>query len=141
MSLVIETLTFSLCKKLVDRRMTEAKILLAKRKYSGAYYLGGYAVELALKACYCKKVKKGSFPPERAIYDKLYDHDLNKLLDVSGIKADFNSAVSSNSPLQTAWEVVKDWSEKSRYTIVKRGDSISLVQAIETVLNWIKTKW
>jgi hypothetical protein len=38
-------------QKLADLRAREAGVLLAARCYDGAYYLAGYAVECALKAC------------------------------------------------------------------------------------------
>jgi hypothetical protein len=49
-------------QRLAKERVAEAKILLAARKWSGAYYLVGYAVEFALKACIAKRVKAEDFP-------------------------------------------------------------------------------
>ena len=141
MALIYKPLNYSLCKRLANKRYAEAKLLNKKRLFSGAYYLGGYVIELALKACYCKNVKKGEFPPERGVYDKLYNHDLNKLLDVSGIKSDFNDEVENSNDLQSAWDVIKDWSEKTRYTILNKEEAESLINSIEKVFNWIMTKW
>src|SRR5690242_7885063 len=45
-------------KKLAEIRMAEARTLLKARHYDGAYYLAGYAVECALKACIAKRTKK-----------------------------------------------------------------------------------
>lgn len=141
MTLIIKPLNYSLCKKLASKRFAEAKLLKKGELNSGAYYLGGYVIEFALKACYCQKVKKGEFPPERSIYDKLYDHDLNKLLDVSGIKPDFYKEVKTNDDLQSAWDLIKDWSEKTRYAVFTRNDAESLIKSMEIVFDWIKTKW
>lgn len=41
-------------KILSEVRLEEEQSLLANRYYSGAYYLAGYSVELALKACIAK---------------------------------------------------------------------------------------
>lgn len=38
-------------QRLAEARLVEAKALLDVGKWDGAYYLAGYAVELALKAC------------------------------------------------------------------------------------------
>lgn len=38
-------------QKLTELRLTEANALLGAKCYEGAYYLTGYAVECALKAC------------------------------------------------------------------------------------------
>lgn len=141
MTLILQPFNYSMCRKLASKRFTEAKLLNKKRLYSGAYYLGGYVIELALKACYCRNVKKGSFPPERGIYNKLYSHDLNNLLDVSGIKSNFNTEALTNNSLQTAWNIAKEWSEDTRYTIFKKDDSESLLNSVDIVFRWIQTKW
>jgi len=62
---LLSKLDYKTCKKLANKRMAEAKCLLGSRHYSGAYYLSGYAIEMGLKALYCKSVKRGSFPPRR----------------------------------------------------------------------------
>jgi HEPN domain-containing protein len=41
-------------QQLAELRITEAKVLLDNGFYAGAYYLAGYAVECALKACIAK---------------------------------------------------------------------------------------
>jgi hypothetical protein len=61
-------------KALADLRAEEAGILLAERKTQGAYYLAGYAVECALKACIAKKTKRFEFPPKKAYVEKAYSH-------------------------------------------------------------------
>lgn len=141
MSLITKPLTFSLCKQLSEQRLEEAKALLSNRKYSGAYYLAGYVIELALKGCYCKKVGKYTFPPERETYNQLYSHNLNDILIVSRTKSAYDKAVITDMRLQIAWEVVKDWSEKTRYQIIKKRDAKPMVEAVEVVLKWIKTLW
>jgi HEPN domain-containing protein len=49
-------------QELSDRRIREAKILFDAGEYSGAYYLAGYSVECALKACFASGVKRFDFP-------------------------------------------------------------------------------
>jgi hypothetical protein len=41
-------------QRLAKERISDAKVLLAARHWSAAYYLAGYAVECALKACIAK---------------------------------------------------------------------------------------
>ena len=43
-------------------RINEAKGLLSLGLHDGAYYLAGYAVECALKACIAKETKRHEFP-------------------------------------------------------------------------------
>ncbi|HLF84399.1 MAG TPA: HEPN domain-containing protein [Blastocatellia bacterium] len=56
-------------KLLAVTRLREAKVLLANGEYSGAYYLAGYVVECALKACIAKRTKRHDFP-DRKIANK-----------------------------------------------------------------------
>ncbi len=52
--------------KLTEIRMKEAKVLLDRKCYERAYYLAGYAVECALKACIAKRTLAYDFPPKPA---------------------------------------------------------------------------
>lgn len=65
-------------KKLAVLRLKEAKVLLDNKCYEGAYYLAGYAVECALKACIAKNTKRFEFPPKPKFVQDLYQHDLTK---------------------------------------------------------------
>ena len=38
-------------QKLANERVADARALLAARRWGGAYYLAGYAVECGLKSC------------------------------------------------------------------------------------------
>lgn len=38
---------------LAKERVKDAKSLLGRKRWSAAYYLAGYAVEVGLKACVC----------------------------------------------------------------------------------------
>lgn len=49
-------------KDLAAIRVREASLLLKNKQYSGAYYLAGYAVECALKACISKETRRYDFP-------------------------------------------------------------------------------
>jgi HEPN domain-containing protein len=42
-------------------RLTEAKVLLRAGQHAGAYYLAGYVIECALKACVAKQVAHRPF--------------------------------------------------------------------------------
>jgi HEPN domain-containing protein len=51
-------------QRLAELRLKEAKALCAAGMYDGAYYLAGYAVECAIKACIAKRTKAEEFPPK-----------------------------------------------------------------------------
>lgn len=52
-------------QKLAVLRVKEGKVLLDNKCYEGAYYLLGYAIECALKACIAKQTKKFDFPEKK----------------------------------------------------------------------------
>src|ERR1039457_2278627 len=43
-------------------RLSDAEVLLAAKRFDGAFYICGYAVELALKARICRTLKWSGFP-------------------------------------------------------------------------------
>jgi HEPN domain-containing protein len=67
-------------------------------EYSGAYYLAGYAVECALKACFAKGVKRYDFPDkDRA--GKIFTHKLAELARLAKLDTDLAAATKANSKL------------------------------------------
>jgi len=96
-------------------RLREARVLLNNGQYEGAYYLLGYAVECALKACIARQTRRYDFPDRQFVND-IYTHDLNKLLSVSGLEPEHRRESNRNPIFELNWTIVKGWSEQSRYT-------------------------
>lgn len=132
-------------QKLADLRAHEAGVLLAARCYDGAYYLAGYAVECALKACVARKTRRYDFPPPRNEVDACYTHDLARLLKAAGLDKDFAAARSADPVLSDNWDIVQQWSEQSRYVRISRSRSLDLNRAVNDphhgVIAWLKTRW
>ena len=61
-------------QKLAEARLLDGKALLKAKRYDAAYYLTGYVIECALKACVAKKTKRYEFPRKDA--GSLYTHGL-----------------------------------------------------------------
>ena len=132
-------------QKLAECRAGEAEALLQARCYSGAYYLAGYAIECALKACIAKKFRAKDIP-EKGIVARIYTHDLDTLLDMGLVEEERNSFRKKNSPLGKNWEKVNDWSEESRYQWgISEAEAREIVAAIvrpqEGVLACLKRFW
>jgi HEPN domain-containing protein len=131
-------------QRLAKARIADAKALLAARRWSASYYLAGYAVECALKACIAKLMKPEEFP-DRTFADKCWTHNLLQLLTLASLKEDFKAARQADSKLQDSWDVVKEWNESSRYTRKTEADAQSLYKAITDnkhgVLAWVKSRW
>jgi hypothetical protein len=62
-------------RQLAEDRLRDAECLLAAGRWSGAYYLAGYAVECGLKACIMARVEStGVIFWDRKFADKCWTH-------------------------------------------------------------------
>jgi hypothetical protein len=107
------SITRSDFQRLADLRIQEAQGLLGLGHTAGTYYLGGYAVECALKACICAITRPDHFPPPVDVARELYSHNLEQLLSHARLKAVLEE--DPDSALRANRRLVKDWSEQSRY--------------------------
>lgn len=126
-------------------RVKETRILLEEGYFSGAYYLVGYAVECAFKACIAKQINRYDFPDRKLINDS-YTHNLELLLRLSGLQAEFQIEMQNSPNLEVNWAIVKDWSEQSRYsTDIPEITAKDLYSAVagrrDGVLAWVKKRW
>jgi HEPN domain-containing protein len=131
-------------QQLAEDRIGDAQALLAAGRWSGAYYVAGYAVECALKACIAKLTGLHDFPPKVKFVQDCYTHDLVKLLRIAGLKPDLDAATAANLPLNQNWGVVTAWEESSRYQQRTQVEAESLYLAItgpDGILPWIRIRW
>src|SRR5436190_5672237 len=88
---------------LAKMRLKDAKALLGRKRWSGAYYLCGYAVECGLKACLLGYLgESAAIFSEPGYLKRLADcwtHDLAKLVNLAGLDADFGTARGANPML------------------------------------------
>jgi hypothetical protein len=102
-------------QQLADTRILDADALLQTGRWSAAYYLCGYAVECALKACVAKQTNLHDFP-DKTLAQKSYTHDLLDLLDLAGLKLQLKlDTIPAPHPLGINWEFAKNWNERARY--------------------------
>jgi HEPN domain-containing protein len=133
-------------QQLADDRVLDASFLLDAGRWSGAYYLAGYAVECALKACIAKRTNLHDFP-DKTVALKSFTHDISELLYQAGLKLplQLDTTPAANPGLGRNWQLVKDWSEKARYEQLTEVQARKLYQAITDsatgVLPWIKGHW
>ncbi|MGH9407274.1 MAG: HEPN domain-containing protein [Terriglobia bacterium] len=106
-------------QRLAEERLGDSQVLFEAGRFSAAYYLAGYVVEFALKACIAAYIKEGDVP-EKGFVDKFYRHDLNGLRDTAGLKPAFEALMKEDREFDRNWATVKDWTEASRYGF--RGD-------------------
>jgi len=130
---------------LVDIRITEAEVLLEYENYQGAYYLAGYALECAIKACIAKQVQQFDFP-NKDLAQKSHQHKLTDLLGVAGLKQKLSEKEQADTDFQLNWAVAKDWTVDSRYErSIESTKANDLYQAVTDensgILAWLKTFW
>lgn len=119
------------------------------KRWSGAYYLTGYAVECALKACLLKYLGEST-----AVFGELgylkrlaecWTHDLEKLVNLAGLDRDFGQAKAASAALRGFWGVTKDWNESSRYEEKTEAEAKALFEAVshdpDGVFLWLKSRW
>lgn len=131
---------------LANLRVIEAKALLDNEHFPGAYYLVGYAVECALKACIAKRTNRFDFPPKPNEVRNIYSHNIESLLEASGLKVEHESEARSNPQFALNWTTTKDWNEESRYSAtISKAEAEDLYSAVSArrngVLSWVKKWW
>ncbi len=128
-------------ESLSDARLQEATLLYQNGRHSGAYYLAGYAVELAIKACIAKHIRTG-FIPDRSFIHKVYQHRPEELIGLAGLKDALNDDIRKDPQLGGNWGIVCNWSEESRYSPWDAINAAALISAIADpihgVLQWLK---
>ncbi|MCI0438032.1 MAG: HEPN domain-containing protein [Chloroflexi bacterium] len=132
-------------QRLSQLRVREARVLLDNGFYAGAYYLLGYAVECAIKACIAKQVRRYDFP-DRGLANDSYTHDLDRLMKVAELTTQFQNDARNNPTLSLNWTIVKEWSEQYRYNDnITEEDARYLYSAItarkDGILAWLKRLW
>lgn len=125
-------------------RLKEARVLLRNGNYDGAYYLSGYVVECALKACIAKHTRRSEFPDRKTV-EASHTHKLEELMKVAQLSEKHHQEVRANLAFETNWNVAKDWSEHSRYEKHSREKAENMFSAVSDkqhgVFKWIKQHW
>jgi hypothetical protein len=123
-------------------RLRESKALLEDGCWDGAYYLCGYVVECALKACISKRTKRYEFPPPRSTIEKYYTHNLKLLMESAGLDVQLNQDMKKDSDLEINWNIVTVWNESCRYERRNENNARELYSAVydpdHGVLKWLK---
>ncbi len=138
-------------RELINQKLKDADILISNRRYSTAFYIAGYALELALKLKICKIFKFTQRFPEGKFDFSLYQnsfkhqkllantitkirdiksHDLNNLLFYSGTEYDIKLNYLNE------WNLVVNWNPEMRYKTQKllKKDVVNKFKAIKTLI-------
>ena len=125
-------------------RVREAKALLSVGLHDGAYYLAGYAVECALKACIAKGTRRHEFPDRRKV-EASHTHNLRDLARLANLEDSRLDRARSDSVFRSNWDIVESWSEQDRYRRQRPENAQALVEAVDDrrhgIIAWIKLHW
>jgi hypothetical protein len=131
-------------QRLAQLRLDDAVLLLSANRSSSAYYLAGYSVELALKACIAKLILADTIP-DKAFVNAIYVHKLESLLATAGLKPDFDLDVKGDPTFAANWSIAVNWNEESRYTFwdpIAAGNLLTAIaDPVHGVFEWVKRHW
>jgi HEPN domain-containing protein len=111
-------------------RLRDSKVLLAAKRFDGAWYLSGYAIELALKARICRTLKWPGFPDSAQDFKGMQSvktHDLQILLRFSGVERQVTAKRMAE------WSVVLEWNPEKRYQANRASTAKQTTEMIECV--------
>lgn len=130
-------------QELAELHLQHARALLDAGLYSGAYYICGYVVECALKACICKDTSVFDFKPEEV--KKARSHEFDDLIALAKLTQGIRAERNADTHLDVNWKVVEDWSVESRYRreLPNRAQDlyVAISDPIHGVFACIKRHW
>ena len=131
-------------QQLSQIRIREAGALANLGMHDGAYYLAGYSVECALKACIAKTTRRHEFPDKEKAFNS-YTHNLRDLIRAAGLQEAWAERRTRDVIFNNNWENVLLWTEQSRYRTTDAARSAVLLDAVANrthgVLRWLKLHW
>jgi hypothetical protein len=129
---------------LARAKRDDASLLLESGRYSNAYYLGGYAAELALKAVIARQFSVDTIP-DKAFVNAIYVHDLKKLVALAGLTQQMQEREAADVAFAGNWALVAQWTEASRYQATDQYTAQITMAALTDnhsgVFPWIEAYW
>jgi HEPN domain-containing protein len=130
-------------QRLTRIRAREARVLLSTKHPSGAYYLAGYVIECALKACIAKQTRRFDFPEKSKVLQS-FTHSLRELLRAASLESAMVTDSGMSPELAKNWKTVQQWDESSRYEEWTQAEANALLTAALSrngVVPWITRRW
>ena len=121
-------------RTIARERLRDARVLLRAKRFDGAWYLCGYAIELALKARICRTLKWSGFPESGDEFKGLQSvktHDLAVLLKFSGVEGPVKAKHMAE------WSVVLKWNPEKRYQASRLStaqEAADMLRSVERLL-------
>ena len=132
-------------RELALARLVDAQVLFDFKRYDAAAYMCGYALELGLKACICKRLRVPEYP-EAALEGRFKTHVFDDLRLLAGLEGRIN--LKENPGLHANWNTVASWRPEWRYRpagSTKKKDVEDMLKALREqengVLSWLRKRW
>jgi len=129
------------------RRLEDARALRDKKRWSGAMYLGGYAIECSLKSliCYEEGPKINNFKETRSFKKGLQGSDLHNLPKLLECVESLKRAIEldRSNTYKDAWKTLSSWrNDQLRYSdkLGNEQESIRFIKAVEQFHRFILSK-
>lgn len=128
-------------QKIARSRLAEAKILRQRRRFDGAVYLCGYAIEIGFKCRIADKITQWRGFPETdaefSLTNKAKTHDLVVLRKLAELEDDFRN----DATLAKAWSDIGTWTSDIRYKPIGAAtdvDADNVINAAEVILRHLR---
>lgn len=125
-----DPLNQTLLRQIAEERLLEARALFDAKKWSGAYYIAGYALECGFKARIASYTQQYDFP-DKDLAQKCYTYNLVRLREAADLESVFTTAARTNPVLNRHWGIVKDWNERARYRLYTEQEARLFLHAID----------
>jgi HEPN domain-containing protein len=129
---------------LAEAKLSDAELLFENGRYSNAYYLAGYAIEIGLKACISRRIL-GDTLPDKNFVTKIHQHNLKELVGLAGLQGELRNQENLDQAFAANWGIVAEWTPECRYETIDKFSAQLLLQAVNHdvsgVLPWIKLRW
>jgi hypothetical protein len=119
-------------RKIARARIQDARVLGRSRRYDGAVYVCGYAVELTLKARICLVLKWPGFPETSKEFEGLQSfriHNLDRLLHLTGVETKIKTQYMAD------WSTVATWDPEVRYKPIGSATATDANSMIQSAVN------
>ncbi|MDP3633586.1 hypothetical protein [Phenylobacterium sp.] len=131
-------------RAVAQTKLDDALLLLAHKRYSNAYYLAGYAIEIALKACISRQITADVIP-DKAFINAIHTHQLKDLVGVAGLNGELRAKEVGDAEFSTNWALVRQWHPEKRYSSIDSYSAETMLHATNDqkagVFPWIQTYW
>ena len=110
-------------------KLDDAISLLQLGRYSNAYYLAGYAVEIGLKACIAAQISAETIP-DKAFIKGILNHEFKGLVGIAGLAGPLKQRQDDDGEFAANWALASEWSPDVRYESIDPMSAQLLVRAI-----------